>query len=80
VWNLITKSDIENEVCDSEPVDYTVRILHVRPEVGKDTEFLLSYNAKESRGKRFIEEMFSQAFKTAHPKWIIKKVTVEEKL
>ena len=63
----------------SSPVDYTVWILHTRPEVGKDTEFLLSYKAKENKGKQFIEDKFAEAFKTAHPKWIIKKVTVEEK-
>lgn len=63
---------------DSRTIDYTVWILHIRPEVSKDTEFLLSYKAKEHRGKQFVEEMFAKAFKTAHPKWVIKKVTVEE--
>jgi hypothetical protein len=72
-------SNIEKEENVPESIDYTVRILHVRPEIGTDTEFLLSYNAKESRGKHFVEEMFAEAFKTAHPKWIIKNLTVEEK-
>jgi hypothetical protein len=64
---------------DMRPVNYTVWILHTRPEIGQETEFLLSYKAKECRGKQFVEETFAQAFKTAHPSWIIKKVTVEEK-
>jgi len=64
----------------SEPVDYTVWILHTRPELGTDTDFLLSYKVKENRNKEYIEEMLSQAFKTAHPHWVIKKVTVEETL
>ncbi len=73
-------SKTENlSVADSQPIDYTVWILHVRPEISKDTEFLLSYKAKEHRGKQFVEDMFAKAFKTAHPKWVIKKVTVEEK-
>ena len=73
-------SNIEKPaVADSQPIDYTVCILHVRPEISKDTKFLLSYKAKEHRGKQFVEEMIAKAFKTAHPKWVIKKVTVEEK-
>jgi hypothetical protein len=71
---------LKEDNIDSKSVDYTVWILHVRPEISTDTEFMLSYKAKEKRGKQFVEEMFSQAFKTAHPSWIIKKVTVEETL
>jgi hypothetical protein len=63
----------------SAPVDYTVWILHTRPETCVDTEFLLSYSAKDVRGKAFVEEKFVEAFKTAHPNWVIKKVTVQER-
>ncbi len=63
----------------NNPVDYTVWILHTRPEISEDTDFMLSYRAKEDRGKQFVAEMFTQAFKTAHPTWVIKQVTVEEK-
>jgi len=71
---------LKGENIDSEAVDYTVWILHIRPEIGTGAEFMLSYKAKEHRGKQFVEEMFSRAFKTAHPSWIIKKVTVQENL
>lgn len=68
---------LKEENSDSQSVDYTVWILHVRPETGTDVEFMLSYKAKENRGKQFIAEMFSHAFKTAHPSWVIKKVVVQ---
>ncbi|MGD6934072.1 MAG: hypothetical protein ACQCN5_07700 [Candidatus Bathyarchaeia archaeon] len=68
---------VEKEETDCS-VDYTVWILHTRPEISENAEFLLSYRAKESRGKQFVSEMFCEAFKTAHPAWIIKKVIVKE--
>ncbi len=68
----------EKVTLDTQAVDYTVFILHTRPEMG-NAEFLLSYKAKENRGKQFVEEAFAKAFKTTHPRWVIKKVTVEEK-
>lgn len=74
-----TNSKLEKDgIVDSRAIDYTVWILHIRPEIG-NTEFLLSYKAKEHRDKKFVEEMFSKAFRSAHPSWIIKKVTIEEK-
>ena len=69
----------KKENVGQETIDYKIWILHVRPEVGEDVEFLLTYYARENKGKQFVEETFAKAFKVAHPSWIIKKVTVEEK-
>ncbi len=61
-----------------QTIKYTITILHVRPEISDNADFLLTYHALENRGKSFVEEMFTKAFKQTHPSWIIKKVTVEQ--
>ncbi len=59
-------------------VSYKVTILHERPEHGVGVEFLATYYAKEENDADSIEEKFKEAFITAHPSWIIKKITVKE--
>ncbi|XHH09192.1 MAG: hypothetical protein ACFCUE_00805 [Candidatus Bathyarchaeia archaeon] len=59
---------------------YSVLILHVRPEISETAEFMLSYTVKEKQSKQFVAETLSEAFKTAHPSWIIKQVMVKENL
>ena len=76
---LATSNITEKETVDPQTIDYSIWIVHIRPEIREDVEFLSTYKARESRGKQFVEEMFAKAFKVAHPSWIIKKVTVEAK-
>lgn len=67
----------KKESDETQTSDFKIEILHIRPEVCGDVEFLLTYNAREKRGEKYVEEIFTKAFKTAHPTWIIKKVTVK---
>lgn len=60
-------------------MDYRIFILHERPEFGEGVEFLATYYARETKDVRCIEKAFRKAFMSAHPSWIIKKVTVEAK-
>ena len=77
--SLPSNNQDEKETVVPQTIDYRISILHIRPEIRDDVEFLATYYARESRGKRFVEEMLTKAFKLAHPSWIIKKVTVEAK-
>ncbi len=61
------------------PKDYTIQILHERPECGCDVEFVATYYVREDRDLQFIEETFRKAFNSAHPSWLIKKVLVTPK-
>jgi hypothetical protein len=74
---LPKNNQARHESHEKHMLDYTIKILHVRPEISKDVDFLLTYKAREDRGEKFVEEVFTKAFKTAHPSWIIKKVTVK---
>jgi hypothetical protein len=65
------------ENLENETIDYKIMILHIRPEISESVEFLLTYYARENKGKQYVEEMFVKSFKLAHPSWIIKKVVVE---
>ncbi len=70
-------SATSDKLNESKAIDYKIGILHIRPEIDQESEFLLTYRAREKRGEKFVEEMFTKAFKIAHPCWVIKKVTVK---
>lgn len=57
-------------------VEYVISILHQRPEFGENSEFVSTYYAKERTSARKLRRVFSKAFKTAHPSWIIKEIVV----
>jgi hypothetical protein len=65
--------------CNGAEKDYVIRIKHERPELGKGVEFVSTYFAREGKDGKKVEKIFTEAFKSAHPTWVITRVTLEEK-
>ena len=61
---------------DESAKNYVIRIRHERPEAGKGVEFISTYYAKENQDENTIKEIFTKAFKSAHPNWTITNITI----
>ena len=57
-------------------LQYVISIFYIRPEFGENCKFLSTYCAKGKKGGRYLKKIFARAFKSAHPTWIMEKVTV----
>jgi len=62
-------------------VTYTISISHTRPPYPDNILFLFTYRARAGPTSKDVEtlrDIFTRAFKEAHPDWPIKQVNVDK--
>lgn len=57
---------------------YEIIIMHTRPNFSEHIIFLEPHSVITDEDEEHLKELFTKAFKEAHPEWTIKKVTVEK--
>ena len=73
--DLQRKKPTKNHSGPEKPVEYAILIKHNRPDYNK-VEFVSTYYTSEKKDKKSIKQIFTKAFRIAHPSWKIKKITV----